>query len=406
MNRLELTDDELESLKDLIAYSGGKIDEEHYSQKQNFNVVIDALDMGHLNELDVPEEWGVETDGGLDLPVQFDRAGSDAETPDDALDDLQAGDRVLWGERSQPLTVARVVDPDDPEGQSLTASVLKHSPEEFRGSRYSYEVGRDLKKGDVFLDPTAWGSPTGRRFALVQGPRGGFYLLTKDQQNPRSGRLALFRCVRASHSTKMGRRGEGAWNYEEKIDTLELVERGDQPDELDPEGDLPTLDEIADRPLVVFDRENDEIGHVEVGTVSEAFEGGLQNSIESAKARARNELDDEEEESVEDALPTAEEVETNPDGTPVGYCEVTGVFMSDYGPKAVLDTPAPWEVADYETPANEVLKSTPWEENHRTFDGDRKAWTVDLDELRTTALVLSDAGYSVQVAEDALELPA
>ena len=363
----------------------------------------------YMNDDDRGRYEATATDGGLDLPVQFDRAGSDAGTPDDALDDLQAGDRVLWGDRSQPLTVARVVEPNDAKGQALTASTMKRDPEEFRGENAperTYEVGRDLEQGDVFLDPTAWGTPTGRRFALVQGPRGGFYLLGEDEQNPRSGRLVLFRCVRDYHSTRMGRPGEGAWNYEGNLDVLELVERGDAPDELDPDGDLPTLDEIADRPLVVFDRENDEIGHVEVGTVSEAFEGGLQNSIESAKARARNELDDEEEESVEDALPTAEEVETNPDGTPVGYCEVTGVFMSDYGPKAVLDTPAPWEVADYETPANEVLKSTPWEENHRTFDGDRKAWTVDLDELTTTARVLSDAGYSVQVAEDALELPA
>jgi len=348
------------------------------------------------------------TDGGRDLPVQFDRAGSDAGTPSDALDDLRAGDRVLWEDRKQPLTVARVVEPDDAEGQALTASVLRRDPEEFRGENHpekTYEVGRDLEQGDVFLDPTAWGTPTGRRFALVQGPQGGFYLLTTDEQNPRSGKLVLFRCVRDRHSTRMGRPGEGAWNYEGGLDTLNLVDRGDAPDVLDPEGDLPKLDEIADSPLVTYDRENDEIGHVEVGTVAEAFEVGLHNAVEDAKARARNELD-EEEESVEDELPTAEEVEANPDGTPVGYCEVTGVFMSDYGPKAVLDTPAPWEVADYEQPANEVLKSTPWEENHRTFDGDRKAWTVDLDELRATALVLSDAGYSVVVEEDALELPA
>jgi hypothetical protein len=404
----ELDREQLQNVRDVIAYAGGKLreDEDFHALQESYNQAVDALGMD-TSKIEVPEEWEGETDGGRDLPVQFDRAGSEAGTPADALDDLQAGDRVLWSDRSQPLTVARVVDEDDPEGQALTASVIRRDPEEFRSPSYpgpDYTVGRDLEKGDVFLDPTNWRTPAGRTFAVVQGPQGGFYLLAEDSQNPHSGRLVLFRCVRDSHKTVKGRRGEGAFKYEGEIDVLELVERGDAPDELDPEGDLVRYDEIAENTLVVYDPDREEIGHVEVGTVEEAFSAGLRNAVESARAAARNRLDEGDDED-EGTLPEVEAVENSPAGSPVGTCRVTGVFTSEYGPKAVVETPAPWEVPDYEQPANEVLKSTPWEENHRGFDPDREAWTVDLDELVTTARVLSENGYAVVVEEDALAEP-
>lgn len=408
MNELELTDDELESLNDLIAYVGGRIPDEHYAQRENFNTVADALDADHLNRLDVPDGWRVETDGGeqveeeddLDYPRTYDRAGSEHGTVLDAFDDLRAGDRVLWGDRKQPLTVARVVEPNDPEGQALTASMLRHDPEEWREEQPGYTepvYGRDLERGDVFLNPTTYHGLTGRRFVLVHGPRGGFYAIARAEQNG-SPAAAIFRAVRSYHSTKMGRPGEGAWAFEEwGPDALTVVEHGDAPDELDASGDdLPTFDLIKDRPLVGYDRDEEE--HYEIGTVAEAFEEGLESAHNRAAREFRELVEDEEEDEGGPwaDVPAPERVA----GTPSGYSHSTvvveEVYESEYGLKAVLDGPAPWETPDDETPLNEALKSTPWEENHRTFDGDRKAWTVDADELTATASVLRDYGYSVR----------
>ena len=61
---LELDDDALESLKDLIAYAGGRIPEEHYAARENFNEVRAALNMDYLSDLDVPDEWRVGIGGG------------------------------------------------------------------------------------------------------------------------------------------------------------------------------------------------------------------------------------------------------------------------------------------------------------------------------------------------------
>jgi hypothetical protein len=85
----------------------------------------------------------------------------------DALDELSAGDKVLWGERKRPMTVARVVDEDDRVGQTLTASVVRNDPNYDRpGAPNPDELERPLKKGDVFLPATNERTLTGREFVL------------------------------------------------------------------------------------------------------------------------------------------------------------------------------------------------------------------------------------------------
>lgn len=343
----------------------------------------------------------VETDGGdeeeaddRDLPAEFGLAGQEAGRPVDILDYVQPGDRILWEDRTVPCVVARVVEPDDPVGQSLTASVIRGVPDRDDDPGWTEpEFGRDLRSGDVFLNPNAWGTLTGKKFVLIQGPRGGFYAVTRDEKNPRNA--VLFRAVRSYHRTRYGQKGQGAFAYEGSFDgPVTVVEAGDEPDDLDPGGDLPRYEDIAENTLLSYDREIGE--HFEVSTVAEAFEEGL----ESAVNRAAREFSALYEDDEGDAGPWAEV--PDPDrvsGTPRGYSHstvtVTEIIETEYGLKAVLDGPAPWETPDDETPLNEVLKSTPWEETHASFDSDRKAWTVDADELSRVASVLRDEGYSV-----------
>lgn len=338
-----------------------------------------------------------EDDDELPYPREYNYVGSEHGKPRDALDELRPGDRVLWGDRKVPCTVARVVDREDRIGQSLTASVISRDPRNW----LSEEEAEDayLEKGDVFLNPDAWGTLRGKRFVVIQGPRGGFYALAE----PESGRNypALFRAVRSFHSTKMGQPGQGAWDYEGDFDySLEVVENGEEPDELDPEGDLPAYEDIAGNRLVSY--EQDEGEHYTVGTVEEAFDEGLVNAHERAEAEFLSEVEGDGEDEEESEVPPAEEWEGTPSGHTYSHStvEVTAITETKYGLKAVLDGPAPWETPDDERPMNEVLKSTPWEENHRTFDSDRKAWTVDADELTRTASVLKDCGYSVRDARD------
>lgn len=347
-----------------------------------------------------------ETDGGLAYPRQYDLAGSEHGRPVEAIEDLRAGDRILWGDRSQPCTVARVVTPDDRVGQALTASVLKRTPPAAKESDPAYsepEFGRDLQPGDVFLNPNSWGTLTGTTFVLVHGPRGGFYAFT--ESNKHSGSLVTFRAVRAYHSTRMGRPGQGAWAYDcDGPDRIEVVEHGDAPEELDEAGDLPAYEDIADQPVVAYDQDVQE--HYEVGTVAEVFDEGLHNAHERAAAEFKDRLDDEDDDEGEawDAgVPDAERVRGSPDGAVESSVTVTEVFRSEDGPRAVVETPAPWETPDWVKPANEVIKSTPYSDVQYKFESDREAWTLDATELVAVASVFREKGYAVRVADGALD---
>ena len=74
--------------------------------------------------------------------------------------------------------------------------------------------------------------------------------------------------------------------------------------------------------------------------------------------------------------------------------KVTDTFESRFGDvKAVVETPAPWETPDDMTPANEIVKSLDWEQHHYSFDGDRKAWTLDMSGLKPLGEAAQEAGY-------------
>lgn len=354
-----------------------------------------------------------------DLPTEYGHAGQDAGTPVDALDHLEPGDRVLWGDRTQPCTVARVVEPGDRVGQVLDASVISpriHAHQKERAEVEGKDFPEDffLEPCDVFCDPTRWGRLVGKTFAVIHGPRGGFYAIAE----PEDGRTyaALFRAVRSFHSTGSSRKG--AWTYETDFEgPLTVVEAGEPPEELDPVGDLPAYDDIKDNRLVAFDndrRGNDGTGehYVVAETVAEAFDVGLGEAHRRARERHRAEHDGDDAEADDGPLPHGARpgrVAGTPDGVCHATVTVTGLVDTEYGLKAVIETPPPWECPDDARAANDVIKSFPWGECHYEFDSDREAWLVDADELTKVAGEFRDFGYAVRAeydAEDAVEPPA
>lgn len=319
----------------------------------------------------------------------------------DIFDELEPGDRVLWGDRSQPCTVARVVDEDDDRaGQCLTASVITRDPSELHGNDSDEEYF--LQAGDVFLDPRTWGGLRGTDFVVIHGPRGGFYAIARAERRGRTT-PALFRAVRSYHSTRKGQPGQGAWDFQGWLTEGEfsITSRGEPPEELDPVGDLPAYEDIRENRVVSYDDDESE-HYVVTDTVEEAFDEGLYTAHERAAAELKHDLPDEAEEGDWADVPDADRVEgrarqshDNPDGEHFGTVTITEIYRSEYGLKAVLDAPAPWEVPDHATPFNEAIKTTPWEATHRTFDPDREAWTADADELGNIAATLRGFGYDI-----------
>lgn len=312
----------------------------------------------------------------------------------DLFDDLQPGDKVLWGDREVPCTVARIVDAEDRVGQALTARVIGE-----RSRSFIEQNDTNLRVGDVFITPAKVHNRglTGLEFVLIHGPRGGFYAIANAR---RDGRRypALFRAVRSYHKTKFGRPGQGAFAYEQWFDdTLYVVGRGEPPAVLDEAGDLPAYEDIGENRVVVYDTDTED--HYGFGTYDEVFDEGLFDWWDGVQAElARDPADGDDEDGPWAAIPPATDVtrETmKADGTTYGTVTVTSIFQSEYGLKATLDTPAPWDVADEATPVNDVLKDTPWEETHRQWDPGREAWTVDADELTGIAYELAHAGYAV-----------
>lgn len=349
----------------------------------------------YLNDEDRTYYVDASTDGGLTTPRTYDSAGSEHGDVLDALDEVQPGDRVLWGDRKVPCVVARVVDDlNDRVGRTLTASVIRMSESEREAIKARDGEEPFLQNGDVFVDPRTWGGLRGISFVVIQGPCGGFYAIAKARQNGRT-RPALFRAVRSFHSTRLGHSGQGAWTFEEwGPDTLTVVENGDAPDELDPVGDLPAYEDVKGNRLVGYDRDEQE-HYVVSETVEEAFDRGLKTAYEEAEAENSGDDEGDEETTEWDEVPPRERVEGTPNGYSHSTVTVTEIYRSEFGLKAVLDAPAPWETPDDETPFNEVIKTTPWEDVHYDFDNERKAWTVDASELSRLSSVFRDYGYSV-----------
>lgn len=64
---------------------------------------------------------------------------------------------------------------------------------------------------------------------------------------------------------------------------------------------------------------------------------------------------------------------------------------TEHGEQFALDSP-------YE--AKDDIKDLDWEETHRTWDSDRKAWLVDADSVDEVSRELEEAGWEVDETDD------
>jgi len=80
-----------------------------------------------------------------------------------------------------------------------------------------------------------------------------------------------------------------------------------------------------------------------------------------------------------------------PDGEVNGTVQIDRVMNSDYGPKIGIDTP-------FE--AKDAIKSTDFEETHRSWDSDLGAWTADADSISTIRDTLVEKGFAVETTSD------
>lgn len=98
--------------------------------------------------------------------------------PKELFTELAEGDKILFGDREEPVTVYRHVTEDDLDGQVITMTEvpdeavesieydLKHNP--------GLKRNTELEGGDLIT-----GELTGDEFIIARGPRGGCYLLNQ-----------------------------------------------------------------------------------------------------------------------------------------------------------------------------------------------------------------------------------
>jgi len=147
------------------------------------------------------------------------------------MDELNVGDKIIVGDRSQPLTVARHVTEDDSRGQLVTMRYVEE--------HYTIAPATDdrLEEGDLLT-----GEHTGDEFLIVRGPRGGMYMLKQSWSKVRGEWFAQIAFYR------MNRDGSNeVFSWENNHDTVELVGHTDT----DPEafaGDIDALERIFEKP--------------------------------------------------------------------------------------------------------------------------------------------------------------
>jgi len=143
------------------------------------------------------------------------------------IDELEVGDQIIVGDRSQPLTVARHVTEDDVTGQLVTMKYIEQH-------HVIYPDTDDrVKEGDLLAC-----SKTGEEFLIARGPRGGMYLLEQwwdKGPNGWTAGIGFFRMNRDGSNEVFG--------WENTHDTVELVGHTDTDAEAFAEG-IETLERI------------------------------------------------------------------------------------------------------------------------------------------------------------------
>lgn len=114
--------------------------------------------------------------------------------PKNLFTELSEGDKLMFGDRSEPITVYRHVTEDDLDGQVITMKEV--TEDHMKTVEWELEHGKHdndaIRAGDLMT-----GELTGDEFLIARGPRGGCYLLaqwwSKDDRNQWDASVALYR---------------------------------------------------------------------------------------------------------------------------------------------------------------------------------------------------------------------
>lgn len=130
------------------------------------------------------------------------------------FEQVDEGDKLLFGDRSEPVTVYRHVTEDDRDGQVITMAEVTEDWEE--SLNYDRQ-GEHPKAAKAVVGDLVEGELTGKEFFVVRGPRDGAYVLAQ-KWSKYGGRwtaqVSLFR------RTRKPRR---VWGWERYADDLTIV---------------------------------------------------------------------------------------------------------------------------------------------------------------------------------------
>lgn len=163
--------------------------------------------------------------------------------PKDLFQNVSEGDEIMFGDRTEPVTVYRHVTEDDHAGQVITMSRVT----EEHAETAAYEVERGEHENDAIrAGDLMTGELTGDEFLIARGPRGGCYLLEQwwsKNGGQWSASIALYRRARAENEV---------WTWENSVD-VEVVGSSDvDRSEFDEGGDWTRHTEVQGEDVTVW----------------------------------------------------------------------------------------------------------------------------------------------------------
>lgn len=163
--------------------------------------------------------------------------------PKNLFADVDEGDELMFGERTEPVTVYRHVTEDDHAGQVIT---MKRVTEE-HAETAAWELENGVHENDAIrAGDLITGELTGDEFLIARGPRGGCYLLKQwwsKNAGQWSASIALYRRTRAENEV---------WTWENTVN-LEVVGSEDvDRDAFDEGGDWTRHTEVQGEDVTVW----------------------------------------------------------------------------------------------------------------------------------------------------------
>lgn len=153
----------------------GQDDMNHVVPREDDRFAIDGFEIIDGREM----SGGYLCDGCL-AELTADEDDDDEPEPVNARDlfeHVDEGDKLLFGDRSEPVTVYRHVTEDDRDGQVFTMAEVTDDWEETLN--YDRKHGNHPKAAKATAGDLVDGELTGSEFLVARGPRGGAYVFTQ-----------------------------------------------------------------------------------------------------------------------------------------------------------------------------------------------------------------------------------